>query len=150
MHFRSPTGNSNEHRELSAARRVRYYMELNKVVSVPKMRYIIIHDHIFKNGGSTVESILEREFCDGFAGLHAPDADPTLAHSDLAEFVRCHDGITAVSRPPYSLSETRSRLHCVFRLRLLRHPLARLHSYYAYLNRIIAPVRFRGGRRRKR
>jgi hypothetical protein len=31
------------------------------------MRFVILHYHIFKNAGSTIEEILERSFGEGFA-----------------------------------------------------------------------------------
>ena len=40
---------------------------------VSPTRFLIVHYHIFKNGGSTVASILEREFQNAFATVHGPD-----------------------------------------------------------------------------
>ena len=113
-------------------------MALDKIMPVPKMRYVIVHHHIFKNGGSTIEGILEREFGGGFARLHGPEADSTLVDSDLAEFLLGHAGVTAVSshhlRYPKPVIARTVLFDCCF----LRHPLARLHSHYSYLNRIRA------------
>lgn len=61
------------------------------------MRYVIVHYHIFKNGGSTIESILEREFGSGFVSLHGPEAGSTLVDSDLAEFLLVEPGVMAIS-----------------------------------------------------
>ena len=40
---------------------------------VSATRFLIVHYHIFKNGGSTITSILEREFRNAFATVHGPD-----------------------------------------------------------------------------
>jgi len=124
--------------KLGAPYRVPIRMAWDKVVPVPRMRYVVVHYHIFKNGGSTVESILEREFSGGFARLHGPEADSTLVDSDLAEFLHGHAEVTAVSSHHLRYPKPAIARTVLFDCCFLRHPLARLHSYYSYLNRIQA------------
>jgi len=37
-------------------------MRLDFTLEVPRPRFVVVHYHFFKNAGSTIESILEREF----------------------------------------------------------------------------------------
>ena len=99
------------------------------------MRYVVVHYHIFKNGGTTIETILEREFGDGFATLHGPDADATLTGSDLAEFLQAYPNIAAVSSHHLRYPKPNIPHVVLFDCCFVRHPLARLHSYYTYLSR---------------
>lgn len=41
-------------------------MRLDFTLEVPRPRFVVVHYHFFKNAGSTIESILEREFAGEF------------------------------------------------------------------------------------
>ncbi len=109
---------------------------MNVTVPVARTRYVIVHYHMFKNGGSTIEYVLEREFQGRFATLHGSDPDSTLDATDLVEFLRQHPDIAAVSshhlRYPKPLSRQTVFFDCCF----LRDPLARLYSSYNHFRRI--------------
>ena len=45
-------------------------MRFDFTLDVPRPRFVVVHYHFFKNAGSTIESILEREFAGEFATLH--------------------------------------------------------------------------------
>jgi hypothetical protein len=111
-------------------------MARNVTLDVPGTRFVIVHYHIFKNGGSTIESILQREFGDGFATLHGPDDNSILNGDDLAAFLGAHLGISAVSshhlRYPWPAMPGTVVFDCCF----LRHPLDRLVSVYTYFRGI--------------
>ena len=103
---------------------------------VSPTRFLIVHYHIFKNGGSTVASILEREFRDGFATVHGPDDVSVLDHASLADFVTGNTKVQAISshhlRYPKPILPNTVIFDCCF----LRHPLDRLQSVYSYFQRI--------------
>jgi hypothetical protein len=105
------------------------------IIPISPMRYVIVHYHIFKNAGTTIESILDREFGPGFATLHGPSTDSTLTGSELERFLVANPQVEAVSshhlRYPKPVIPGVVLFDCCF----LRHPLVRLHSYYTYLNR---------------
>ncbi len=107
-------------------------------IAVPPMRYIVVHYHIFKNGGSTIESILEREFAGRYATLHGPDAGSTLDAGHLIEFLADRPRIEAVAshhlRYPKPVLRNAVFFDCCF----LRNPLDRLQSLHAYLRRAAA------------
>ena len=105
-------------------------------LAVPSTRFLIVHYHIFKNGGSTIASILEREFQGGFATVHGPDDISVLDHTCLADFVADHTAIQAISshhlRYPKPVLPNTIIFDCCF----LRNPLDRLQSVYSYFQRI--------------
>jgi hypothetical protein len=100
------------------------------------MRFVVVHYHIFKNAGTTVEQILEREFPGCFALLHGPTADATLDAQDLDCFLRDHPNVKAVSSHHLRYPAPVMRDTIVFDCCFLRHPLDRLDSVYSYLRRI--------------
>jgi hypothetical protein len=105
-------------------------------LAVPSTRFLIVHYHIFKNGGSTIASILEREFQGGFATVHGPDDVSVLDHTSLADFVADHAVVQAISshhlRYPKPVLPNTIIFDCCF----LRNPLDRLQSVYSYFQRI--------------
>jgi len=111
-------------------------MGLHLTVDLPKARFVVVHYHIFKNGGSTIESILEREFPGRFATLHGVSADGTLGDEDLVSFLADYPNIAAVSSHHlrYPLPELRDT--GLFDWCFLRHPFVRLQSMYSYLRKI--------------
>src|SRR5580704_17826312 len=105
-------------------------------LSVPPIRYVIVHFHIFKNGGSTIESILHREFSQQFATIHGPSAGATLDSVDLAEFLERQPQISALSSHHLRYPKLSARRFVIFDWCFLRHPLDRLQSLYFYLARL--------------
>jgi len=99
-------------------------------------RFLIVHYHIFKNGGSTIASILEREFRDAFATVHGPEDVSVVDQTSLADFVSSHTAVQAISshhlRYPKPVVPNTVIFDCCF----LRHPLDRLQSVYSYFQRI--------------
>jgi hypothetical protein len=100
------------------------------------MRYVIVHYHIFKNGGSTIESILGREFPGAFATLHGPSAQSVLDGRDLIQFLRQNPEISAVSSHHLRYPKPEARGIVLFDCCFLRHPLLRLQSLYRYYRAI--------------
>ncbi|MGD1074322.1 MAG: sulfotransferase family 2 domain-containing protein [Bryobacteraceae bacterium] len=122
--------------QLFPAARV-YYNEaaVNATVPVERTRYVIVHYHIFKNGGSTIEHILEREFQRQYATVHGRDPDATLDAADLLGFLEQNAGITAVSSHHLRYPKPVSRQTVFFDWCFLRDPLARLYSTYNHFRR---------------
>lgn len=101
----------------------------------PPTRFVLVHYHIFKNAGSTLEWILRREFRDAFATLHSSDANAVLGAEYLRDCLLDNPRIKAVSShhlryPMCELSGT-VLFDCCF----LRHPLDRLQSFYEHFGR---------------
>jgi hypothetical protein len=103
---------------------------------VSPTRFLIVHYHIFKNGGSTIASILEREFRNGFATVHGPDDVSVLDHTRLADFVSDHIQVQAISSHHLRYPKPVVPNTVIFDWCFLRNPLDRLQSVYAYFQRI--------------
>ena len=111
-------------------------MPLDITVMARKMRFVVVHYHIFKNAGTTVERILEREFPGCFARIHGPAADATLDAEDLASFLNDHPSVKAVTSHHLRYPAPVMRNAVVFDCCFLRHPLDRLDSLYSYYRKI--------------
>ena len=98
-------------------------------------RFVVVHFHIFKNAGTTIEHILAREFQGRFARLHGPAPDAVLDAEDLATFLRDHPGIQAVTSHHLRYPLPVIRKTVVFDCCFVRHPLDRIDSLYSYYRR---------------
>jgi len=107
-------------------------------LAVSPTRFLIVHYHIFKNGGSTIASILQREFRDGFATVHGPDDVSVLNPACVAEFVAGHAAIQAISSHHFRYPKPVLPNTVIFDCCFLRNPLDRLQSVYSYFQRIDA------------
>jgi len=103
------------------------------IVGSAGQRFVLVHYHIFKNGGSTIEAILEREFPGRFAALHGPHASSTLDRRELERFLRRNPKLTAISSHHLRYPKPAIRNTVIFDCCFLRHPLERLDSLYRYL-----------------
>ncbi len=95
------------------------------------MRYIILHNHLFKNAGTTFDWALQRYFKDGFLD-HRDDKKMRSGRSYLEPFLTEMSHIQALSTyhlqfPLPDIAGVRL-LHTMF----LRHPLDRIGSVYTF------------------
>ena len=111
-------------------------MPIDVTVMARKMRFVVVHYHIFKNAGSTVEQILEREFAGAFARLHGPTPDATIDGEDLAAFLQDHPSVRAVTSHHLRYPAPEIRNVVLFDCCFVRHPLDRLDSLYSYFQKI--------------
>lgn len=102
---------------------------------VARARYVIVHYHIFKNAGTTIERVLEREFQQRFATVHGGPPESDLDEIDLSSFVELHPEITAVSSHHFRYPKPRCRHTVFFDCCFLRDPIARLVSCYKHFRR---------------
>jgi hypothetical protein len=97
------------------------------------LRTIIVHYHIFKNAGSSVDRLLHLAFDTGWAPLEGSTPTSLLRPHDLSMFIGGRAEIVAVSshllRPP-----SPPDLH-VLPVILIRHPLDRAFSVYSHFRR---------------
>lgn len=96
------------------------------------VRNVLIHYHIFKNAGSSLDAILAESLGESWVPWDPGDADSVYGPRDVAAFLRETPGARAISshtlRPPAPvLEDTR-----VFPLIFLRHPILRAPSVYKY------------------
>jgi hypothetical protein len=97
----------------------------------------ILHFHTFKNGGSTLDWILKRNFGNQFAEFHGPTAQDSLLQADILGYVNKYPEVIAVSSHHF-----RFPIQCVIGdielipISLLRHPIDRIYSVYAHEQRV--------------
>lgn len=96
------------------------------------MRQVIIHYHIFKNAGSTIDSIFRRKFKNGYASIDGNTPGGTLDAQYLLHYVETHPKVKVISshqcRPPAPVSNSINFHPILF----LRHPIDRVGSVYLF------------------
>lgn len=100
------------------------------------MRFVIVHYHLFKNAGTTVDGILNRNFADGEHG-HIEGQHPwsTVSPEELLEFVASNPGLRAVSSHQARLPLPHHPGITFIPILFLRHPLDRFASVYEFERR---------------
>lgn len=97
-------------------------------------RHVLIHCHLFKNAGSTLDWSLRRSFGAGFVGSkddHAMRQGPEA----LAAYVRAHPALAALSSHYVQYPMPEVETVRLWPLVLLRHPIDRIGSVYAFERR---------------
>jgi hypothetical protein len=99
------------------------------------MRTIIVHYHILKNAGSTVDRILEQTFAEKWITYDTSDPAGRITPHELASYISQHPEIEAVSShqamPQFPVRDGLRILPIIF----LRHPLDRARSVYDFERR---------------
>jgi hypothetical protein len=108
---------------------------LDYVVPVSPDRFVLLHYHIFKNAGSTIEDAMRRCFGKRFATLHGPDPNSILRGEDVAAFLVSHPDVAAISSHHVKYPKPVAPGVIVFDLCVLRDPLERLRSVYYHFRR---------------
>jgi hypothetical protein len=99
------------------------------------LRFVILHYHILKNAGTTLENILDRNFGERFARLDTEHRDGRIEQPDIVEYLERHPGIEAVSSHQIHYPVPRARGYLFFDWCFLRDPIDRLRSTYDYFRR---------------
>ena len=103
---------------------------------VPHDRFVLVHHHIFKNAGSTIDFALRRSFGEAFATVHGAHDDARLFADDIVAVVRAEPGLKALSSHHVRHPKPVARGFEFLDLCLVRHPLSRARSLYTYGRRI--------------
>ena len=105
------------------------------IVPVPSARFVLLHYHIFKNAGTTIEYAMRRCFGKQFATVHGPDPNSILSGPDIAVFLASHRDIAAISSHHVKYPKPSAPGTIVFDVCVLREPLGRLRSVYHHFRR---------------
>lgn len=94
-------------------------------------RHILVHYHLFKNGGSSIERMLSNSFGEGWVSYDKPESGARISAEEMQIFLESQPDLNAVSShqlvPP--LPYGRFRITPVV---FLRHPLVRVKSAYLF------------------
>lgn len=96
------------------------------------MRFIILHYHILKNAGTTLENILDRNFGERFARLDSEHRDGRIEQGDVVDYLDRHPVIEAISSHQIHYPVPQARGYLFFDWCFLRDPIDRLRSTYDY------------------
>lgn len=99
------------------------------------LRTVIVHYHIFKNAGSTFDSMLEATFGERWANFDKPQAAAYITPSEMAEFIVSHPNLAAVSSHHAVLPLPEIPGVTILPALFLRHPLDRARSVYDFERR---------------
>jgi len=104
-----------------------------------QQRYVFLHYHIFKNSGTTVDWILEKNFPGGFESIHEPVDRGIVSNEEIMQFLVTHPRTVALSSHHFQLPFPTHEAIRFIEIAFLRHPLDQLQSMYYYYKRIENP-----------
>ncbi|HML16659.1 MAG TPA: hypothetical protein VK419_06520 [Bryobacteraceae bacterium] len=96
------------------------------------MRFVLLHYHILKNAGSTIEEILYHNFRDRLARVDKPDRDGHVSNAEIVSYLDQNPQITAFSSHQINYPVPQARGYLFFDLCFLRDPMDRIRSTYDY------------------
>ena len=96
-------------------------------------RFVILHYHIFKNAGMTIENILDRNFGERSCRFETSDRDEWIPNSELLSFLHRNPHLQAISSHHIRYPVPAAAGFLFFDLCFLRDPLDRIRSMYDYL-----------------
>lgn len=98
-------------------------------------RPLIVHFHIFKNGGSTIDWILKKNFGEKAGLLDTNNPGGILSNEDISKYLIEHNDLISLSshqlRFPLPPSEVFNYIPIIF----IRHPIDRAFSVYSHCKR---------------
>jgi hypothetical protein len=94
-------------------------------------RAVILHAHLFKNAGTTIDSILEKNFGNNFCD-DRNDAEFRSNKDYLSSLLEANSRLIAVSSHSVPLPITEIENIKVYLIAIVRHPIARIRSVYDF------------------
>jgi hypothetical protein len=101
-------------------------------MDVPSARQIIVHYHIFKNAGSTIDHILQNNFQNAWLPFDSTQAHSKITPKELETFILGHPGARAISSHNAILPVPQIPGVSIAPIVFLRHPLDRIRSIYDF------------------
>ncbi|GHD37904.1 sulfotransferase family 2 domain-containing protein [Parahalioglobus pacificus] len=96
------------------------------------MRHVLLHGHVFKNAGTTLDWALQRCFGDGFVDHRRDDLMRSQGGKHIMEMLEADESIVAISshHMPRDIVDTdQVSFHPIY---MLRHPILRIRSVYDF------------------
>ncbi len=98
-------------------------------------RHVIVHYHVFKNAGSTIDSILMRNFGALWGSIEGPNPWGTLSSEAVLQYARDNPELKAISSHHARLPQPNCSDIIFHPLLFLRHPIDRVGSVYSFERR---------------
>lgn len=95
-------------------------------------RFVIIHHHIFKNAGSTLDFVLHKNFGGNFSTYDLSNADGNITQERFLRFVDENKKIEAISSHHFHTKQFEYDRYVFFDMIFLRHPLDRLRAIFDF------------------
>jgi hypothetical protein len=99
------------------------------------VRTIVVHYHLFKNAGSSVDAALREFFGRTWCEFESSVQSQPLRPHQLAEFITAHPEVLAVSSHTAVFPVPRMPGTAVFPIAFVRHPIDRIRSIYEFERR---------------
>ncbi|WP_088331554.1 sulfotransferase family 2 domain-containing protein [Lacimicrobium sp. SS2-24] len=96
------------------------------------MRTVICHYHIYKNSGTTFDSILKDNFGDGHISFDGPFPYFSINQEELTKIIERHPSASAFSSHQTYLPSPKGLDFRVVSVVFVRHPLLRIKSIYNF------------------
>lgn len=100
------------------------------------MRHVVLHYHIYKNAGCTVDAILKKNFT--HADIEGVNHYDTVDAQELLQFVLAHPHLKAISSHTTRLPGPCDQNVMFHPLVFLRHPIDRVGSVYSFERQVPA------------
>lgn len=95
------------------------------------IRPVVLHFHLFKNAGTSVDEILKRNFGSAWSEVEGPN-NKRLDSGPLVEFIRSHPGLKAVSSHTAVVTLPKVDDLKIIPICFIRHPIDRIRSVYDF------------------
>ncbi|WP_148662089.1 sulfotransferase family 2 domain-containing protein [Paraburkholderia phytofirmans] len=100
------------------------------------MRTVIVHYHLFKNAGTTMDSVLDRNFAgDAHGHLEGPYPWSTVSPNEILEYALANPGLRVISSHQARLPLPEHPSITFLPILFLRHPIDRFASVYEFERR---------------
>jgi hypothetical protein len=99
------------------------------------MRHIVLHYHIYKNAGSSIDSILRYNFRDSCGSIEGNYPWDTLDSATILRFAQENPNLKVISSHQARLPQPVDSNIIFYPLIFLRHPIDRIGSVYSFERR---------------
>lgn len=99
------------------------------------MRKVILHYHLFKNAGTSLDGLFEQNFGKAWISLEGTHAAARLEPEEISRFIEDNPKVVAISTHHGRLPVPTFAGGSVVPLMMLRHPLDRVGSVYSFERR---------------
>src|SRR5262249_36787208 len=93
-------------------------------------RTVIVHYHIYKNAGTSIDVLLQSYFGSRWGTIEGPYPCSVVRSEVLADYLHRHPRILALSSHQARLPVPQSAVITVYPMVALRHPIDRVESVY--------------------